>query len=55
MSETALEASKLAAQHASGIDLSKLPKFLDMSAETITQNVHAINANCESSCFSKFY
>ncbi|KIK02734.1 hypothetical protein K443DRAFT_5879 [Laccaria amethystina LaAM-08-1] len=45
MSETALEASKVAAQH--GIDLSKLPKFLDMSAETITQNVHAINANCE--------
>jgi len=35
MSETALEDSKLAAQH--GIDLSKLPKFLDMSAETITQ------------------
>ncbi|KAJ7709024.1 intradiol ring-cleavage dioxygenase [Mycena rosella] len=37
-------ANKLAAEH--GIDLSKLPQVLDMSADSITENVHAINSNC---------
>ncbi|KAF7345468.1 Intradiol ring-cleavage dioxygenase [Mycena venus] len=48
MSENAEEsirkANKLAAEH--GIDLSKLPKNLDMSPENITENVHAMNSNC---------
>ncbi|KAJ6487652.1 intradiol ring-cleavage dioxygenase [Mycena sanguinolenta] len=44
MSQSHLHAKKLAAEH--GIDLSKLPQFLDMSAENITENVHAINSNC---------
>ncbi|KAF5383255.1 hypothetical protein D9615_004905 [Tricholomella constricta] len=43
-SEAALKANQLAAQH--GIDLSKLPKIVDMSADSITDNVHAINSNC---------
>ncbi|GJN91540.1 hypothetical protein Rhopal_004563-T1 [Rhodotorula paludigena] len=34
-------------QGAQNIDLSKLPNLTDMSAETITQNVHAINSLCE--------
>ncbi|RDB27606.1 Hydroxyquinol 1,2-dioxygenase [Hypsizygus marmoreus] len=42
--EAALKANKLAEQH--GIDLSKLPKSMDMSAESITANVHAINSYC---------
>ncbi|KAJ7483338.1 intradiol ring-cleavage dioxygenase [Mycena latifolia] len=42
--EEMLIANRLAAQH--GIDLSKLPKILDMSAESITENVHAMNSNC---------
>jgi len=29
-----------------GIDLSKLPQNMNMTAESITPNVHAINANC---------
>jgi hypothetical protein len=43
--EAMLKANRLAAEH--GIDLSKLPQTLDMSAENITENVHAMNANCE--------
>ncbi|KAK0440916.1 intradiol ring-cleavage dioxygenase [Desarmillaria tabescens] len=42
--EPAILARRVAEQH--GIDLSKLPTILDMSAESITPNVHAINANC---------
>ncbi|KAJ7498093.1 intradiol ring-cleavage dioxygenase [Mycena galericulata] len=42
--QAALLANELASQH--GIDLSKLPENLDMSAESITENVHAMNANC---------
>ncbi|KAF9266668.1 intradiol ring-cleavage dioxygenase [Marasmius fiardii PR-910] len=48
-SHTSHEASILAANkraHQHGIDLSKLPKLSDMSAETITENVHKINENC---------
>ena len=30
-----------------GIDLSKLPQNMNMTAESITPNVHAINANCQ--------
>ncbi|KAJ7065439.1 intradiol ring-cleavage dioxygenase [Mycena amicta] len=37
-------AAKLAHEH--GLDLSKLPKNLDMTAETITANVHIMNENC---------
>ncbi|KIL65500.1 hypothetical protein M378DRAFT_105177 [Amanita muscaria Koide BX008] len=29
-----------------GVDLSNLPKIVDMSADSITDNVHAINSNC---------
>lgn len=48
--DAAAQAAKLAAQH--GIDLSKLPKSLDMNAETITDNVHIMNQNCVSlPCF----
>ncbi|KWU46672.1 Intradiol ring-cleavage dioxygenase [Rhodotorula sp. JG-1b] len=39
--QTALE------QGAQNIDLSRLPNLTDMSAETITNNVHAINSLCE--------
>ncbi|KAJ7230401.1 intradiol ring-cleavage dioxygenase [Mycena pura] len=42
--ETMLKANKLAHEH--GIDLSKLPKNLDMTAENITQMVHLTNENC---------
>ncbi|KAJ4483472.1 intradiol ring-cleavage dioxygenase [Lentinula aciculospora] len=42
--EFMLEANRRAHEH--GIDLSKLPQLLDMNAHTITDNVHAINANC---------
>ncbi|KAJ6621463.1 intradiol ring-cleavage dioxygenase [Mycena sp. CBHHK59/15] len=43
--EAALNARKLAIQH--GIDLSKLPKIIDMSADSITENVIAMNSNCQ--------
>ena len=33
------------------IDLSKLPQNMDMTAESITANVHAINANCQPSSY----
>ncbi|KAF7371118.1 Intradiol ring-cleavage dioxygenase [Mycena sanguinolenta] len=39
-----LKANRKAAEH--GIDLSKLPEILDMSAENITENVHRMNSNC---------
>jgi hypothetical protein len=42
--DSILKANKQAAEH--GIDLSKLPKLTDMSATSITENVHAINSNC---------
>ncbi|GAW00526.1 intradiol ring-cleavage dioxygenase [Lentinula edodes] len=42
--EMMLEANRRAHEH--GIDLSKLPQLLDMNADTITDNVHSINANC---------
>ncbi|KAJ7114085.1 intradiol ring-cleavage dioxygenase [Mycena epipterygia] len=42
--EPALEAGRLASEH--GIDLSKLPVMLDLSAESITENVHTMNENC---------
>ncbi|KAE9411569.1 intradiol ring-cleavage dioxygenase [Gymnopus androsaceus JB14] len=42
--ESILLANQRAAEH--GIDLSKLPQLMDMNADTITDNVHAINANC---------
>ncbi|KAG6873332.1 hypothetical protein C0995_000191 [Termitomyces sp. Mi166 len=42
--EPALKANQLAAQH--GVDLSKLPNIMNMSADSITSNVHAINSNC---------
>jgi hypothetical protein len=29
------------------IDPSNLPQNLDMTAESITANVHAVNANCQ--------
>lgn len=43
------EALRRTYEHAKnhGIDLSKLPQNVDMNAETITANVHAINANCQ--------
>jgi len=43
--ESTLKANEQAKNH--GIDLSKLPQNLDMNAESITANVHAINANCQ--------
>ncbi|KAG5641919.1 hypothetical protein DXG03_003965 [Asterophora parasitica] len=43
--DPALKANQLASQH--GVDLSKLPKILNMSADSITDNVHAINSNCQ--------
>jgi hypothetical protein len=45
-----MEASiKAAAEKAKshGIDLSKLPQNLNMNADSITANVHAMNASCE--------
>ena len=33
------------------IDLSKLPQNMDMTAESITANVHTVNANCQPSSF----
>ena len=43
--ESILKASEKAKEH--GIDLSKLPQNLDMDVDSITQKVHAMNANCE--------
>ncbi|KAJ7588072.1 intradiol ring-cleavage dioxygenase [Mycena floridula] len=43
--EDIVKAKELAQQH--GIDLSKLPKVVDINSETITENVHAVNANCK--------
>jgi hypothetical protein len=43
--ETLHKANEQAKNH--GIDLSKLPQNMDMTAESITANVHAINANCQ--------
>ncbi|KAG6866315.1 hypothetical protein C0991_005782 [Blastosporella zonata] len=40
--DPALKANELAAQH--GIDLSKLPKIMDMSADSITDNVNHLHA-----------
>ncbi|KAJ7663908.1 intradiol ring-cleavage dioxygenase [Mycena polygramma] len=42
--EAMLKANRLAAEH--GIDLSKLPTNLDLSAESITETVHTMNSNC---------
>ncbi|KAK7031702.1 Intradiol ring-cleavage dioxygenase [Favolaschia claudopus] len=39
------KANEQAHQH--GIDLSNVPQNLDMTAGNITQNVHAVNANCQ--------
>ena len=44
---TLLKANEQTKNH--DIDLSKLPQNLDMTAESITANVHAINANCQPS------
>lgn len=52
-SESVLRANRQAAEH--GIDLSKLPKMMDMSAESITSNVHATNLNCTSRFSRKEY
>jgi len=43
--ETLLKANEQAKNH--DVDLSKLPQNLDMTAESITANVHEINANCQ--------
>jgi hypothetical protein len=40
----ALAAAKQAQQH--GIDLSKLPQMMDLSPDSITDNVVAINSGC---------
>jgi len=42
--ESIINASEKAKQH--GIDLSKLPQNMNMTPESITTNVHAMNANC---------
>ncbi|KAF8656882.1 hypothetical protein AX16_002427 [Volvariella volvacea WC 439] len=42
--ESIERANKLAAEH--GVDLSQLQKIMDMSAESITANVLAMNSNC---------
>lgn len=41
--ETLLKAN----EQAKNIDFSKLPQNVDMTAESITANVHEINANCQ--------
>jgi len=43
--EASLKPNEKAKSHAS-VDFSKLPRTLDMSPESITANVHEINANC---------
>jgi hypothetical protein len=42
---TLLKANEQAKNH--DIDFSKLPQNVDVTAESITANVHAINANCQ--------
>jgi hypothetical protein len=42
---TLLKANEQAKNHV--IDFSKLPQNVNMTAESITANVHAINANCQ--------
>ena len=44
--ETLLKPNEQTKNH-DNIDLSKLPQNMDMSAESITAYVHAINANCQ--------
>ena len=39
------QAAREKAKH-DGVDLSKVPKNMDMTADSITDNVHAMNANC---------
>ena len=39
------QAAREKAKH-DGVDLSKIPKNIDMTADSITENVHAMNANC---------
>uniref|UniRef100_A0A8H7XPZ6 Intradiol ring-cleavage dioxygenase n=1 Tax=Psilocybe cubensis TaxID=181762 RepID=A0A8H7XPZ6_PSICU len=43
--ESIINAAEKAKEH--GIDISKLPKNLNMTHDTITQNVKAMNANCK--------
>jgi hypothetical protein len=43
--ESAFIAAQIAQKH--GIDLSKLPKMMDLSPESITDNVIAINSGCK--------
>ena len=45
--ETLLKANEQAKNH--DIDISKLPQNVDVTAESITANVHAINENCQPS------
>jgi len=40
------QAAREKAKH-DGVDLSKLPKNMDMTADSITDNVHAMNSNCQ--------
>ncbi|KIK67479.1 hypothetical protein GYMLUDRAFT_37608 [Collybiopsis luxurians FD-317 M1] len=42
--ESILQANRRAAEH--GIDLSKIPKLLNLNSDTITDTVHVINSNC---------
>ncbi|KAF9558566.1 intradiol ring-cleavage dioxygenase [Agrocybe pediades] len=42
--KSVIEAAEKAKEH--GIDLSKLPRNMDMDASTITDHVHAMNSNC---------
>ncbi|KAF5324248.1 hypothetical protein D9619_011402 [Psilocybe cf. subviscida] len=44
--EASIKAAAEKAKH-HGIDLSKLPQNLNMNADSITANVHAMNANCK--------
>jgi len=43
--DSLVNAAEKAKQH--GIDLSKLPQNMNMTPSSITENVHAMNANCE--------
>ena len=52
MMEILLQADEQAKKH--NIDLSKLPKNVDVTAESITANVHEINANCQSAATTAF-
>lgn len=40
------QAAREKAKH-DGVDLSKVPKNMDMTADSITKNVHDMNADCE--------